>query len=390
MKYSVVFPVRNGAPYIKYALESLLSQATYDLELIVSDNYSTDSTVEILKSITDPRLRIIKPVKPLSMHEHYEFAISECEGQWIQLIGADDALFPWWFDQLETLTNTHEDADVITWPRAYYFWPGVQDLYADSVLRYEENSMCAIKSSKRRFMSAVFGFTSMFSISQMYTGSIFRKTIFSNEQKSNGNFFNSIIPDVYSSVFIGLNNFKILCIGVPLSWVGTSASSMGRDNRIYTEQFSERKSVLAAGINAELHSLGIEGYYLLECMEAYYSTRTVAPSRFLKFVSLVSALATISRLDSDRKQSINLFKNHLTSTKLLSNILLPGMFVLALVLRFSQKIVFVSKNYLSTLLNLERPPLRIVTNNRKLVPDILAASDYVASRLKIGGRSGQR
>lgn len=58
-KVTVGIPVYNGARHIRHSIESVLNQTYTDFELIVTDDGSTDETLEVLKSFNDPRLKII-------------------------------------------------------------------------------------------------------------------------------------------------------------------------------------------------------------------------------------------------------------------------------------------------------------------------------------------
>jgi hypothetical protein len=57
-KISVLIPARNEAANIGGALECVLASTGVEIELIVLDDGSTDATPEILKAISDPRLRV--------------------------------------------------------------------------------------------------------------------------------------------------------------------------------------------------------------------------------------------------------------------------------------------------------------------------------------------
>jgi hypothetical protein len=59
---SVGMPAYNGGPFVRDALESLLGQEDVDLELIVSDDGSTDGTAEVCAELAgrDPRLRLVQ------------------------------------------------------------------------------------------------------------------------------------------------------------------------------------------------------------------------------------------------------------------------------------------------------------------------------------------
>lgn len=57
---SVVLPVYNGAATLLRAVQSILEQTFCNLELIVIDDGSTDDTNALLRSVTDPRLRVIE------------------------------------------------------------------------------------------------------------------------------------------------------------------------------------------------------------------------------------------------------------------------------------------------------------------------------------------
>ncbi len=77
----VVIPTRNRATIAMNAIRSILNQPVNNLELIVSDNSTSETDREALASfcsrLSDARLRYLRPPQSLSMTSHWEWAIQE-------------------------------------------------------------------------------------------------------------------------------------------------------------------------------------------------------------------------------------------------------------------------------------------------------------------------
>ena len=89
-------PVRNGAPTIAQAIESVLAQTFENWELVISDNISTDGTSEICASYAarDRRIRHIPSGRDLSIHENFRAAFHHSHGTYFRWYGDDDWLQP--------------------------------------------------------------------------------------------------------------------------------------------------------------------------------------------------------------------------------------------------------------------------------------------------------
>ena len=57
---SVCIPTYNGEKFLKQQLDSILLQLSNNDEIIVSDDSSTDATIEIIKSYSDSRIKILE------------------------------------------------------------------------------------------------------------------------------------------------------------------------------------------------------------------------------------------------------------------------------------------------------------------------------------------
>lgn len=60
MKVSVCMATYNGAEYINEQIYSILKQLSFQDELIISDDGSTDNTIDIIKNIHDNRISLFK------------------------------------------------------------------------------------------------------------------------------------------------------------------------------------------------------------------------------------------------------------------------------------------------------------------------------------------
>jgi glycosyltransferase involved in cell wall biosynthesis len=105
---SVVIPAYNRQNTISYCLDSVLAQTYKNLEVIVVDDCSTDSTVSIVRSHPDPRVRCIVLEKNAGAQRARNKGILESKADWIAFQDSDDE---WLQDKLEKQVSVLADAD---------------------------------------------------------------------------------------------------------------------------------------------------------------------------------------------------------------------------------------------------------------------------------------
>ncbi len=93
MLLSTVIPAYNIEKFIRPAVESVLSQNFRDMEVIVVDDGSTDSTAESVASICDDRLRIIRQSNK-GLAGARNSGIENSQGKYIAILDGDDVWFP--------------------------------------------------------------------------------------------------------------------------------------------------------------------------------------------------------------------------------------------------------------------------------------------------------
>lgn len=111
-KISIIIPAYNTSRYITKAIESALEQTEQNIEVIVVDDASTDNTVEVVKSFTDKRLKILVNETNKGPSYSRNRALKEAKGEWVALLDSDDWYAP---NRLEVLLNVAiaENADII-------------------------------------------------------------------------------------------------------------------------------------------------------------------------------------------------------------------------------------------------------------------------------------
>ncbi|WP_296028648.1 glycosyltransferase family 2 protein [uncultured Treponema sp.] len=107
---SVCMPTYNGEKFIRIQLESILSQLGNDDEVVISDDSSTDKTVEIIKSFNDSRIHLLENNSFHSPIYNLENALKNAKGDFIFLSDQDDE---WTVDKVSVCMEKLKDCDLL-------------------------------------------------------------------------------------------------------------------------------------------------------------------------------------------------------------------------------------------------------------------------------------
>ncbi|MEC6127700.1 glycosyltransferase family 2 protein [Acinetobacter ursingii] len=93
---SVIIPVYNVEKFVEDALLSICNQNYKNLEIIIVDDYSSDNTYEIVKSIAtnDSRIKLFRNDKNLKIVKTLNFALEQAKGEFIARMDGDDISYP--------------------------------------------------------------------------------------------------------------------------------------------------------------------------------------------------------------------------------------------------------------------------------------------------------
>ncbi len=93
-RISVLMAVRDGLPYLREALDSILTQSRTDFEFLVIDDGSADGSREMAEEIGDPRIRVLINERNLGLTRSLNLGLRAAQGEYLARQDADDVSLP--------------------------------------------------------------------------------------------------------------------------------------------------------------------------------------------------------------------------------------------------------------------------------------------------------
>jgi glycosyltransferase involved in cell wall biosynthesis len=91
---SVIIPSYNHEKFVRECIQSVLNQTFQDFEIIITDDASTDRTVEIIEQFDDPRIKLFKHSTNKGVSITANNCIIHANGKYIAWLSTDDAWYP--------------------------------------------------------------------------------------------------------------------------------------------------------------------------------------------------------------------------------------------------------------------------------------------------------
>ena len=133
---TVCIATYNGECFVAEQIASILPQLAADDEIVLSDDGSTDRTLDIVRGFADERIRIVEGPRRHSPTLNFERALREAKGDYIFLADQDDVWLP---NKVEVCQNALQKwACVVSDARV-----------TDSHLRVTASSLYAVLHTKR-------------------------------------------------------------------------------------------------------------------------------------------------------------------------------------------------------------------------------------------------
>ncbi len=91
-RLSVCLPTYNGEAYVAEAVQSVLQQSYRAFEIVVVDDGSSDRTLDILQTFTDPRIRIYQNPRQRGIPGNWNAAVELARGEYVCVFHQDDVM----------------------------------------------------------------------------------------------------------------------------------------------------------------------------------------------------------------------------------------------------------------------------------------------------------
>ncbi|MBK8225754.1 MAG: glycosyltransferase family 2 protein [Flavobacteriales bacterium] len=82
----------NKAPFVEEAVKSVLASSYTDFELLVLDDASTDRGADLVRAVSDPRIRLIVHGENLGRARNANRGLAESAGEYVAILDADDMM----------------------------------------------------------------------------------------------------------------------------------------------------------------------------------------------------------------------------------------------------------------------------------------------------------
>ncbi|MCF3607567.1 glycosyltransferase [Planktothrix agardhii 1033] len=97
-RVTVIIPTYNQDSYISEAIDSVLNQTYQDFEIVITNDGSTDQTLQIIQGKKDPRIRYFSFDQNQGVSTAANHCIRQARGELIAILDSDNIFLP---DKLE-------------------------------------------------------------------------------------------------------------------------------------------------------------------------------------------------------------------------------------------------------------------------------------------------
>jgi len=112
-RVSVVIPTYNHEKYVGECIQSVLDQTYQDFEIVITDDGSTDGTVNVIKEFGDSRIRLYTHAENKGACTAVNNCIRKAAGEYIAALNSDDAWEPTKLERQVNFLDSHPEIGAV-------------------------------------------------------------------------------------------------------------------------------------------------------------------------------------------------------------------------------------------------------------------------------------
>jgi len=228
--FTVIIPTKDRAEYLRHTLRTCALQDYEPLEVIVSDDGSTDNTRQVVEEAArlDPRIRYLSTGAPLGMRDNFEWALGHVKPGFVIALGGDDGLMPGGISGMhETIRGT--GANLLTWPAPLYSYPNVNGANGQLIVSRRTGLRLVDSRQFLRRQAETLHYLSDVECPMFYVKGVVATSLIDRvrQRSPEGRFYSSPTPDGYSGIVLAGEVASYAFSGRPFSIYGASRGSQG-------------------------------------------------------------------------------------------------------------------------------------------------------------------
>jgi glycosyltransferase involved in cell wall biosynthesis len=257
--FTVIIPQKDRAEYLIHTLRTCTIQDYPNFEVIVSDDWSEDNSVEVVRELmkNDSRIKLYAHERHLGMRENFEFALRQVRSGYVMALGGDDGLVPGCIWRMyEILTSTNRE--LLTWTPAGFTYPDHEG--GNNVFYIKRKKNDGIKFINSEIFLNKIATTFQYQIDECPM--LFMKAVVSTaliervkSRTPDQSFYYCATPDGFSGVVLAGEVEDYAFTYEPLSIGGTTVKSQGRNyQRTDNKSREEAQQFFKDNVQKKMHS----------------------------------------------------------------------------------------------------------------------------------------
>lgn len=281
-KFTIIIPTRERCSVLYHTIRTCLAIDYNNYEILVSDNFSSDKTREVVERFDSEKIRYVNTGKRISMAENWEFALKHLRGDsYVTVLGDDDGMLPGSLIYANDIIN-QTSTQALTWRKIEYCWPNhlsaIHRGFLAIPFKHGWSEVDSAQSLRELCESKRKGYAYLPSLYNSFVSS--RCVSEALNECSQKTFFNFRTPDLYSGIVVALFTDSYVYSCAPLSVNGGSKFSNGTAHAV---KDSEEAAKIASIFDEEIknsdqhvdvfkyqHGIPGEVYTALNLLKATY------------------------------------------------------------------------------------------------------------------------